>query len=118
MIVNDVPMIPMNLVNCDFNNDLYFPVHRQACQFNASIAQKQHAPIQAMLLRLKARYPKIDIMHTYDVPCTKGICKLNFDGLPVYRYDDYHHLSLAGSSLYYGKYVGKHPRELDRIFAR
>jgi hypothetical protein len=118
VMLNDVPMIPMNLINCDFYNELYVPFHRQTCEFNAGIAQTQHEPIHAMLQRLKARYPQIDIMHTYDVPCANGICKLDFDGLPIYRYNDYHHLSLAGSSLYYGKYLEKHPDELDKILGR
>jgi peptidoglycan/LPS O-acetylase OafA/YrhL len=118
VLMDDVPMIPMELVNCNFNNDLYFPVRRHACQFDASIARQQHAPIQAMLERLKNTYPQIDIMHTYDVPCTDKVCTLDFDGLPIYRYDDYHHLSAAGSSLLYKKYVQKHPGELDTILGR
>jgi len=114
--VNDVPTIPNELINCAFYNDLFFPVRKRACQFDARIAQDQHAPIQAMLDRLKGRYPQIAIMHTFDVPCSDGICKLDFDGLPIYRYNDYHHLSLAGSSLYFGKYVEKHPDEVNEIF--
>jgi hypothetical protein len=115
VLVNDVPMIPMKLINCDFNNDLLFSVHRQACQFDSSIARNQHAPIRAMLRRLKASYPQVDIMHTYDVPCTDKICTLDFNGLPIYRYDDYHHLSAAGSSLLFPKYMERHPGELDGI---
>jgi hypothetical protein len=118
VVLNDVPMIPMNLINCDFYNELYVPFRRQSCQFSADIAHAQHQPIHAMLERLKARYPQIDILHTYDVPCENGICKLDFDGLPIYRYNDYHHLSLAGSSLYYGKYQEKHPHELDKILGQ
>jgi peptidoglycan/LPS O-acetylase OafA/YrhL len=116
IIVNDVPMIPNELINCAFYNDLFFPVQKRACQFDARIAQDQHAPIKAMLHRLKARYPQVAIMHTFDVPCSNGICKLDFDHLPIYRYNDYHHLSLAGSSLYFGKYVEKHPGEVNKIF--
>jgi peptidoglycan/LPS O-acetylase OafA/YrhL len=115
VLVNDVPMIPMDLINCDFKNDLLFPMHRRVCQFDASIARDQHAPIAAMLRRLKAKYPQVEIMHTYDVPCTATVCTLNFDGLPIYRYDDYHHLSAAGSSLLFPKYVARHPGELDAI---
>jgi peptidoglycan/LPS O-acetylase OafA/YrhL len=115
VLVNDVPMIPMDLINCDFKNDLLFPMHRRACQFDASIARDQHAPVGAMLRRLKAKYPQVEIMHTYDVPCTATVCTLNFDGLPIYRYDDYHHLSAAGSSLLFPKYMTRHPGELDAI---
>jgi hypothetical protein len=115
VLMNDVPMIPMDLINCDFKNDLLFPMHRRACQFDASIARDQHAPIKAMLSRLKAKYPQVEIMHTYDVPCTTQVCTLNFDGLPIYRYDDYHHLSAAGSSLLFPKYMARHPGELDAI---
>jgi peptidoglycan/LPS O-acetylase OafA/YrhL len=115
VVLNDVPMIPMNLINCDFYNELYVPFHRQTCAFDAGIAHAQHEPIRDMLKRLKTRYPQIDIMHTYDVPCEDGVCKLDFNGLPIYRYNDYHHLSLAGSSLYYGEYLAKHPQELDAI---
>jgi hypothetical protein len=117
VLMNDVPMIPMNLINCAFNNDLLFPVHRQTCEFNASIARDEHAPIHTMFQRLKARYPQIDIMHTYDVPCTNSVCRLDFDGRPIYRYDDYHHLSAAGSSLLFPKYMERHPGELDRILS-
>jgi peptidoglycan/LPS O-acetylase OafA/YrhL len=115
VLMNDVPMIPMDLINCDFKNDLLFPMHRRACQFDASIARDQHAPIRAMLRRLKVKYPQVQIMHTYDVPCTAAVCTLNFDGLPIYRYDDYHHLSAAGSSLLFPKYMARHPGELDAI---
>lgn len=118
VLMDDVPMIPMNLINCDFNNDLLFPVRRQACQFNVGIAREQHAPILAMLTRLQTRFPQIDIMHTYDVPCTATTCVLDFDGLPIYRYDDYHHLSAAGSSLLFPKYMARHPGELDAILSR
>jgi peptidoglycan/LPS O-acetylase OafA/YrhL len=118
VLINDVPMIPLNLVNCAFNNDLYFAVHRQACQFDEGIAREQHAPIAEMLTRLKAQFPSIDIMHTYDVPCDGNVCKLDFDGLPAYRYDDYHHLSVAGSTLLYSHYLKRHPGELDSILAR
>lgn len=118
VLMDDVPMIPMNLVNCDFNNNLFFPLHRQACQFDASIAREQHAPIKAMLEQLKARFPQIDIMHTFDVPCTETTCTLDFDGRPIYRFDDYHHLSAAGSSLLFPKYMSRHPKELNAILAR
>lgn len=118
VLMDDVPMIPMNLINCDFNNNLYFPVRRQACEFDVQIAREQHAPIEAMLNRLKSRFPQIDIMHTYDVPCTDTTCTLDFDGRPIYRFDDYHHLSAAGSMLLYPKYMERHPRELEAILAR
>jgi hypothetical protein len=118
VLMNDVPMIPQNLINCAFNNDLYFSVHRQACQFDARIAREQHAPIAQMLKRLKTRFPSIDIMHTYDVPCDAKLCKLDFDGLPAYRYDDYHHLSVAGSTLLYSHYLQRHPGELETVLAK
>ncbi|MGP8437806.1 acyltransferase family protein [Paraburkholderia fungorum] len=118
VLMDDVPMIPMELINCNFNNDLYFPVKRHACEFDAKIARDQHAPIKAMLDRLKDKYSEVDIMHTYDVPCTDNLCTLDFDGLPIYRYDDYHHLSAAGSSLLYEYYSRKHPGEADAILSR
>jgi hypothetical protein len=118
VLMDDVPMIPMNLINCDFNNDLLIPVHRHACEFDISIAREQHAPIATMLDRLKARNPAVDIMHTYDVPCSATVCGLDFDGLPIYRFDDYHHLSAAGSSLLFPKYLARHPGELDAILQR
>ncbi|MEX3931274.1 acyltransferase family protein [Paraburkholderia phymatum] len=118
VLMNDVPMIPMGLINCDFNNDLLFPVSRHVCQFDASIAREQHEPIQAMLERLRNAHPQIDIMHTYDVPCTASVCSLNFDGLPIYRFDDYHHLSAAGSSLLFPKYMERHPQELKQVLSR
>src|SRR5471032_2444209 len=116
VIVDDVPTIPNELINCAFYNDLFFSVQKRACQFDASIAQDQHAPIQEMLDRLKGQYPQIAIMHTFDVLCSDGVCKLDFDGLPIYRDNDYHHLGLAGSSLYFRKYVQKHPGEVSAIF--
>ncbi|VXC85067.1 Acyltransferase [Burkholderia sp. 8Y] len=118
VLMDDVPMIPMNLINCNFNNDLLFPVRRHACQFDASIAREQHEPIQAMLKRLVKRFPEVNVMHTYDVPCSEETCALDFDGLPIYRYDDYHHLSAAGSSLLYDHYNRKHPGEAEAILGR
>lgn len=118
VLMDDVPMIPMELVNCNFNNDLLFPIRRHVCQFDVSIAREQHAPIQAMLARLQQKYSNVDIMHTFDVPCTDTVCRLDFNGLPIYRFDDYHHLSAAGSSLLYEKYVRRHPGEVDMILGR
>jgi peptidoglycan/LPS O-acetylase OafA/YrhL len=118
VLMNDVPMIPLNLVNCAFNNDVYFPIHRQACQFDEGIAREQHAPIAQMLRQVKERFPSVDIMHTYDVPCDGKVCKLDFDGLPAYRYDDYHHLSVAGSTLLYSHYMSRHPDEVAQILSR
>lgn len=115
VILDDVPMIPMNLVNCSFYNGLYLPYSRRDCQFDSAIAQTQHAPIAAMQARLAALHPQLHLLHTYDVPCAEGICKLDFDGLPIYRYSDYHHLSLAGSTRYYGAYRLKHPGELEGL---
>ncbi|WP_454806989.1 acyltransferase family protein [Paraburkholderia fungorum] len=115
ILMDDVPTIPMNLINCDFKNDLFIPIHKQACEFDASRARDEHAPVAAMLDKLKSKYPQIDIVHTYDVPCTDTKCMLDFDGLPMYRYDDYHHLSVAGSTLLYPHYLKKHSGELDRI---
>ncbi|PNE52066.1 hypothetical protein A8H39_41180 [Paraburkholderia fungorum] len=57
VLMNDVPTIPMDLINCDFNNDLLFPIHRHLCQFDASIAREQHAPIAAMLRRIREGNP-------------------------------------------------------------
>lgn len=115
ILMDDVPTIPMNLINCDFKNDLFIPIHKQACEFDASRARDEHAPVAAMLDKLKSKYPKIDIVHTHDVPCSDTKCMLDFDGLPMYRYDDYHHLSVAGSTLLYPHYLKKHSGELDRI---
>ncbi|WP_332459672.1 SGNH hydrolase domain-containing protein [Caballeronia hypogeia] len=117
ILVDDVPMIPMELVNCDFNNDLFFPVRRRNCEFDASIARTQHAPIGAMLERL-ANTHGARIMHTFDVPCTDAICRLDFDGLPIYRFDDYHHLSVAGSTLLYDRYMARHPGEVPALLGR
>lgn len=115
ILMDDVPTIPMNLINCDFKNDLFIPIHKQACEFDASRARDEHAPVAAMLYKLKSKYPQIDIVHTHDVPCSDTKCMLDFDGLPMYRYDDYHHLSVAGSTLLYPHYLKKHSGELDRI---
>ncbi|CAJ6617086.1 acyltransferase 3 [Burkholderia pseudomallei] len=118
VLMDDVPMIPQGLINCAFNNNLYFPVRRRVCEFDVNIAKEQHAPVEAMLTRLKQRFPGIDVMHTYDVPCNETVCTLTFDGRPIYRFDDYHHLSVAGSSLLFPRYMTRHPDELDRILAR
>ncbi|WP_082717423.1 MULTISPECIES: acyltransferase family protein [unclassified Burkholderia] len=115
VMLDDVPMIPENMVNCAFYNGLLFPYPQRVCEFDSKIAVDQHAPIAAMQVRLQARFPDLKIIHTYDVPCTAGKCRLDFDGLPIYRYSDYHHLSLAGSLKYYPEYRRKHPRELERL---
>ncbi|MGI4861082.1 MAG: acyltransferase family protein [Janthinobacterium lividum] len=118
LMLDDVPMIPEQLVNCAFYNGLFFPVKRRECRFDSAVAATQHAPIAAMQNRLKSRFPQIHILHTFDVPCADGQCRLDFDGLPIYRYNDYHHLSLAGSMFYYDYYRKKHPGELDEIQGR
>ncbi|MFL9861235.1 acyltransferase family protein [Paraburkholderia madseniana] len=115
ILMDDVPTIPTNLINCDFKNDLFIPIHKQACEFNVSRATDEHAPVAAMLEKLRSQYPQVDIVHTHDVPCSDTKCTLDFDGLPIYRYDDYHHLSVAGSTLLYPQYLKRHPGELDKI---
>ncbi|RQQ45221.1 acyltransferase family protein [Burkholderia stagnalis] len=115
VMLDDVPMIPESMVNCAFYNGLLFPYPRRICEFDSKIAVDQHAPIAAMQARLQARFPDLRIIHTYDAPCTDGKCRLEFDGLPIYRYSDYHHLSLAGSLKYYPEYRRKHPRELEQL---
>jgi hypothetical protein len=92
----------------DLNGFHKFPRSKELCS----------APIAAMLERLKAKSPSVDIMHTYDVPCSTTVCGFNFDGLPIHRFDDYHHLSAAGSSLLFPKYMARHPDELDTILQR
>lgn len=118
VLIDDVPMIPKDLINCNFNNDLFFVINQHVCQFDASIAREQHAPIKAILQRLQDDNRGVSVMHTYDVPCTASVCSLDFNGLPIYRFDDYHHLSVAGSSLLFPKYLQRHPRELDAILTR
>ncbi len=56
ILMDDVPTIPMNLINCDFKNDLFIPRHKQACEFDASRARDEHAPVAAMLDKLKSKY--------------------------------------------------------------
>ncbi|KVE34449.1 acyltransferase family protein [Burkholderia sp. BDU5] len=115
VLLDDVPMVPNSLINCGFYNGLLIPYPKRECRFDRSIAVEQHAPIAAMQSRLQARFPDIQIMHTYDVPCDRASCRLDFDGLPIYRYSDYHHLGLAGSMKYYGEYRRKHPGELEAM---
>lgn len=115
VMLDDVPMIPTNMVNCAFYNSLLIPFPRRVCQFDSRIAATEHEPIAAMQARLQARFPDLLIMHTYDVPCADGVCRLDFGGLPIYRYSDYHHLSLAGSMRYYDEYRKKHPHELEEL---
>lgn len=114
VLLDDVPSIPEDLINCQFYNDVWLP-QRRDCHFKTAIAQQDHATARRMLDRITRTFPGVRVIHTYDVPCGPQRCTLELDGAPLYRYGDYGHLGIAGSDVYFGAYVKKHPTELSDV---
>ncbi|WP_338910715.1 acyltransferase family protein [Mycetohabitans rhizoxinica] len=117
VLLDDVPSIPFELINCNFYNKLRFPMSNRDCKFSVDVAKQEHEAAKQILARLKERFPDISIIHTYDVPCDEKFCYMGIDGVPLYRYGDNGHLGLGGSRVYYDAYKKKHPNELGEILA-
>lgn len=118
VMFDDIPITPTTLENC-VSNRLYLPNHRQdACSYPEQFAAEGHQIAAAILEGVKKRHPRVAIVHTYDVPCDKGVCQTEIDGIPLYSHNDVGHLGAGGSAVYYSAYLKKHPAELNEMFAR
>jgi hypothetical protein len=116
IFLDDVPIVPPELDNCA-SNKLYLPFSEKTdCSYPASYAMEQHRPAARILTEMAQRFPGMEIIHTFDVPCEGDRCTTELMGTPLYRNNDTGHLGLGGSSVYYDAYRRKHPQELRRIF--
>ena len=118
VFLDDVPIVPPELDNCA-SNKLYLPFAEKAdCSYPSSYAMEQHRPAARILTGMTQRFPGMEIIHTFDVPCEGDRCATELMGTPLYRNNDTGHLGLGGSRVYYDAYRRKYPQELERIFTR
>ncbi|WP_418230140.1 hypothetical protein [Burkholderia mayonis] len=113
-MLDDVPMIPENMVNCALYNGLLFPYPRTRLRIRSQDRSRPACPNCGDAGASSGSLPRSKY-HPHLSPCAAGTCRLDFDGLSIYRYRDYHHLSLAGSMKYYAEYRRKHPGELEQL---
>jgi hypothetical protein len=118
IFLDDVPIVPPELDNCT-SNKLYLPfAEKTNCSYPASYAMEQHRSAARILTEMTQRFPGMEIIHTFDVPCERDRCATELMDTSLYRNNDTGHLGLGGSRVYYDAYRRKHPQELRRIFGR
>lgn len=116
IFLDDAPSAPPQLDNCA-SNRLYLPFFKETdCSYAASRVMTDHLPATRILTEMTQRFPGMEIIHTFDVPCDGERCTTELMGTPLYRNNDTGHLGLGGSRVYYDAYRRKHPHELERIF--
>jgi peptidoglycan/LPS O-acetylase OafA/YrhL len=116
IFLDDIPIVPPELENCAANK-FYLPFSEKTdCSYAASYATEQHRPAARILTEMAQRFPGVEIIHTFDVPCEGDRCATELMGTPLYRNNDTGHLGLGGSRVYYDVYRRKYPQELQRVF--
>jgi hypothetical protein len=65
-----------------------------------------------------ARFPNVDVIHTYGVHCDAGVCRSEWMGTPLCAHNDRGHLGAGGSAIYYRACVARRPGEAAKIFSR
>lgn len=118
VFLDDIPIAPPELENCQ-SNKTYLPFNTAAnCSYDEKFAIDQHAAAKRIIDNTKQDFPAIQIIHTFDVPCANGKCETELLHVPMYRNNDTGHLGSGGSRIYYQAYLKKHPLELDGIFSQ
>lgn len=116
VLIDDVPNLPPSLNNCA-SNKLYLPMLEKVdCSYAEDYAIGTHQEAKLILDGLQDKFPKVSMIHTYDVLCADGRCNSELYGVPLYYHNDVGHLGIGGSGIYYRAYKEKHPTELNSIF--
>jgi peptidoglycan/LPS O-acetylase OafA/YrhL len=116
IMLDDIPMLPAELVNCP-SDRVYLPAFaRRECSYPRAVAEQQHQVAAELLARTVKAFPGTAVINTYDVPCDATRCHAELEGVPLYKHDDAGHLGTGGTAIFYQLYVRKHPGQLDEIF--
>lgn len=116
IMLDDIPMLPAELVNCP-SDRLYLPAFaRRECSFPRAVAEEQHRVAADLLARTVQAFPTTAVINTYDVPCDETRCHAELQGVPLYKHDDTGHLGMGGTAIFHELYMRKHPGQLDQIF--
>ncbi|CAN7779958.1 acyltransferase family protein [Cupriavidus necator] len=116
VVFDDIPLLPMSRVNCPLYNRLWWTREPRDCTFALAEASGDRTAARGVLNRLVAAHPEISVVRTYGANCAAGRCLAEYGRVPLYRLNDYGHLSMEGSSVYYDLYQRTRPNELAQIF--
>ena len=115
VLLDDIPEAPEALTNCQLYNHLWLPPRGHDCSYPASVADDAHRPSVVALADVTGKYPQIGLISMYDIPCDKRRCRTSLGDVPLYVANDYGHLNMVSSALYYDAYLAKHPGQLEHI---
>lgn len=118
VVLDDVPPIPANLVNCPLYNRLRWAPEVRDCSFSRDVASSVEQIHRSVVNDLKRRLPAVQIIHTYGAACDGSRCSTFAGATPLYRNNDLTHLNLTGGASYYKLYRRKHPGELEQILGK
>jgi peptidoglycan/LPS O-acetylase OafA/YrhL len=115
VLFDDIPSEPEDLTNCPLYNRLWLPLRRRDCSYPASVAVGAHRATVATLSDVVKKYPQMGLVDMYDVPCDANRCHTSLYDVPIYVANDYGHLNVVSSGLYYDAYNARHPGQLAQI---
>lgn len=114
VLLDDVPAIPENRINCQLYNRLTFGPEQRDCGFPATSTYALRDANRAVIDPVVKAIPSIKILHTFGVTCSDGKCDVSSEGVPLYRNNDATHLNLTGGIAYYKLYQTKRPGEIEK----
>ncbi|QRN52921.1 acyltransferase family protein [Dyella caseinilytica] len=117
VLFDDIPAEPEVLTNCQLYNQMWLPLARRDCSYPDSVANDAHRATFAALSEVMKKYPQVSLINTYDVPCSADRCHTSLQEVPLYVANDYGHLNVVSSGLYYDAYNAKHPGQLAQIMS-
>ncbi|RWA45658.1 hypothetical protein AU476_01080 [Cupriavidus sp. UYMSc13B] len=116
VVFDDITMLPMSQVNCPLYTRLWWKGGPRDCTFALADATGNRTAVRGVLAHLVAVHPEVSVIRTFGANCTAGRCLSEYAGVPLYRLNDYGHLSMEGSRVYYDLYQRTRPNELAQIF--
>lgn len=114
VLLDDVPAIPENRINCQLYNRLPFGAEQRDCGFPATSTYALRDANYAIIDPVVKAIPSIKVLHTFGVTCAGETCEVSSEGVPLYRNNDATHLNLTGGIAYYKLYQTKRQGEIDK----
>lgn len=114
VLLDDVPAIPENRINCQLYNRLTFGPEQRDCGFPATSTYALRDANRSVIDPVVKAIPSVKVMHTFGVTCTEEKCDVSSEGIPLYRNNDATHLNLTGGIAYYKLYQTKRPGEIEK----
>lgn len=85
VIINATASMKNNFHDCFFKHiKLHQSYNSNQCDFNLTLTENE-SWYNTLFLRMKKKYPKLILIDPKKIQCEKGICKVDFNGIPVYR---------------------------------